>query len=224
MRDTPHSGGGNPPRFLSFEGVEGCGKSTQIKILAEKLSKHGIETISTREPGGTPFGESLRSLLLDRHASLAPKAELLLYLADRAHHLTHVVQPALEAGKWVLTDRFADATEAYQAGGRSLDMKFVRHLNTEICASTWPHRTFWLDLPLQEGLRRARRREGDSASDQDRFERESMEFHKRVRAGYGAIHKREPNRVFKVDARGSIEAVAQRIWALVVPWIPKSHG
>lgn len=200
--------------FVTFEGVEGVGKSTQIDLLAGALAVEGIQVVRTREPGGTPLGRSLRGLLLDPAApEPSPQAELLLYVADRAQHLIEVIEPALGANKVVLCDRYVDATIAYQGHARGLGADRVRELHLAAGIDRSPDRTLLLDLPVEEALARARGRDRATgrAADEGRFEAETLEFHGRVRDGYAALAKRDPDRIVVVDAAGPIRNVQERV-------------
>jgi dTMP kinase len=200
-----------PGIFLSFEGSEGSGKSTQAVLLADALRARGHEVVVTREPGGTQRGQVLRHLLLDpTEPLLAPSAELLLMLADRAQHVQELIAPALAANKVVITDRFMDSTTAYQGYGRGFEQALLEQLNTLACGSYMPAMTFLMDLPVTEGLQRARRRRGETAT-ADHFEAESVAFHERVREGFLAIARAEPHRVHVLDATRSKEQVHQDI-------------
>lgn len=200
-----------PGIFLSFEGIEGSGKSTQAVLLADALRAHSHEVVVTREPGGTSRGQVLRHLLLDpTEPGLAPGAELLLMLADRAQHVQELIAPALAANKVVITDRFVDSTTAYQGYGRGFDRVLLHQLNTLACGGYLPSLTFLMDLPVTEGLRRARHRRGDGAA-ADHFEAESTAFHERVRDGFLAIARAEPQRVHVLDATRPKEQVHQNI-------------
>jgi dTMP kinase len=204
--------------FITFEGIEGCGKTTQIKMLAEVLRGNGRDIVLTREPGGTTIGERIRSVLLDAaHRQMAPIAELLLYAAARNQHVGEVILPALEAGKTVLCDRYADATTAYQGAARNIDPAVLRSVHEVATEGLWPALTVLLDLPASEGLGRARERnlKDAEASREDRFEREALEFHESVRAGYLAIAKAEPKRFAVIDASGSTEEVHDRILSAI---------
>lgn len=199
--------------FLSFEGIEGSGKSTQAILLADALRAHGHAVVITREPGGTQRGQVLRGLLLDpTEPALAPGAELLLMLADRAQHVQEVIAPALAANKVVITDRFVDSTTAYQGYGRGFDRTLLRQLNTLACGGCLPAMTFLMDLPVSEGLQRARLRRGETET-ADHFEAESVAFHERVREGFLAIARAEPQRVHILDATRPKEQVHQDILA-----------
>ena len=202
-------------KFITIEGLDGCGKSTQLGKLAAVLRAQGIEVVLTREPGGTPAGESIRGLLLDsRTAGLAPMAELALMFASRAQHLHQVILPALAAGSFVLCDRFTDSTEAYQGGGRKVGIEPVRQLHQLLCDGLQPDLTLLMDSEVSASVARARRRNTAAASgphDENRFEQESRAFFERVRNGYLAIAKRELERVVLLDARQPIETVHHEI-------------
>ncbi len=199
--------------FLSFEGIEGSGKSTQATLLADALRAHGHDVVITREPGGTQRGQVLRRLLLDpTEPSLAPGAELLLMLADRAQHVQEVIAPALAANKVVITDRFVDSTTAYQGYGRGFDRALLHQLNTLACGGYLPAMTFLMDLPVSEGLQRACLRRGETET-ADHFEAESVAFHERVREGFLAIAHAERQRVHVLDATRPKEQVHQDILA-----------
>lgn len=203
--------------FLSFEGGEGSGKTTQIALLARRLEALGRAVIVTREPGGTPLGRTIRQLLV-RETEDPPTdlAELFLYAADRAHHVATVLRPTLEAGLVVLCDRYADATEAYQGHGRGLPLEVVRASNALATAGLWPDRTLVLDLDPTLGVGRALARGASGQGPrEERFEAQAQAFHEAVREGYRAIVKREPGRVRIVDAAGATEIVAARVWEAV---------
>jgi len=210
--------------LLSFEGGEGCGKTTQIELLADVLHERGREVVVTREPGGTPLGLALRQILLNLEleqqadAPLAAKAELLLMLADRAQHIQGVIAPSLQAGQIVLCDRFADSTTAYQGHGRGFDLTEIARLNAFVCGACMPQLTFVLDLPVAVGLRRARERRGTAAV--DHFEAESVAFHERVRSGFLQIARADPERVCILDANQSIDVVQRAIFEKVQKRLP----
>lgn len=213
--------------FITVEGIEGSGKTTQIRKAADWLRGRGGEVVLTREPGGCTIADSIRAILLDAsHQALSPKAELLLYLAARAQHVDEVIRPALAAGKTVLCDRFADATEAYQGYARGLGVMRVRQLGLEATGGLSPDLTIFLDLSVEAGLDRARSRADaieETAQKEDRFEREAMDFHRRVREGYLAIADREPDRVRVVDASGSEEEVFRRVLDALTEIIGETH-
>jgi len=196
------------PRFFTFEGIEGSGKSTHARLLAAQLRQTGCDVLETREPGGTPLGEPLRRLLLDvESGSVAPLAELLLYCADRAQHVAQVIRPALEAGRPVICDRFSDSTIAYQGYGRGLDLATVRAVDGYARAGLAPDLTFVFDCPVEEGLARARRRSGGA----DRIEAAPLAFHRRVREGFRALAAASPERYALLDSRGSLEEVQRAV-------------
>ncbi|HKF03039.1 MAG TPA: dTMP kinase [Candidatus Sulfotelmatobacter sp.] len=197
-------------KFITFEGLDGTGKSTQMRKLAVALRAAGHKVIETREPGGTPTGEKIRKVLLDSGtAGLNPLAEMALMFASRAQHIAEVIEPGLAAGSIVLCDRFTDSTEAYQGSGRKLGSAAVLELHRVLCGALQPELTILLDSNPHASVNRARRRnERDSKSstrghDENRFERETRAFFGRVREGFAAIAKREPVRVVVVDARGT---------------------
>ena len=197
-------------RFITFEGVEGCGKSTQMARLKEWMEEGGLPVRATREPGGTKVGEGIRELLLTpRDEGLDAATELLLYEAARAQHVSEVIRPALEAGVHVLCDRFFDSTTAYQAFGRGLDEEMVRELNRMASGGIVPDLTLLFSVAIEEGLDRAR---GESAG--DRLEGESLAFHRKVQAGFEALAKREPGR-FRTLSEGAIEQVHEEVVRIV---------
>ncbi len=205
-------------RFITLEGVEGAGKTTQIRLAAEFLQGLGHAVVVTQEPGGTPLGERIREILLNRGGfDISGEAEMFLFAAARAQHTDTVIRPALEAGKIVLCDRFSDATIAYQAYGRGLPLETVREICRLASRGLSPHLTLLFDLPVEEGLGRALRRiagrEGNRR--EDRFERETLDFHRRIREGYLAIARQEPGRVRVLDASKGIEPTRQEVRAIL---------
>jgi dTMP kinase len=193
-------------RFISFEGTEGTGKSTQVSMLTEYLKDKGLDVVTTAEPGGTVTGQKIRKLLLEPDSDIDPLAELLLYYADRAQHIREVIDPALDKGSIVITDRFTDSTVAYQGYARGLDLNIIKTLNNLVVGTTNPSLTLILDIDIEEGLRRNR-----EAQKEDRFELETIEFHNRVRNGYIQIAEDDPGRVKVIDASGSPEDVSKKI-------------
>jgi len=209
-------------RFITFEGLDGCGKSTQMEKLAEALRKRGLAVVTTREPGGTPTAEKIRGLLLNSSTDgLAPRAELSLMFAARAQHIEEVIQPALAEGRIVLCDRFTDSTEAYQGGGRKLGSEPVLELHRILCGNLQPDLTILMDSDVAASVERARRRNKRRGtghgrqSHENRFEQENRAFFGRVHNAYLAIAGREPQRVALVDARGTPEETHQQIVEIV---------
>ncbi len=203
--------------FITFEGIEGSGKSTQIVLLANYLKSHGKRVTLTREPGGTPIGDQIRKILLDpENKALDPMAELLLYAAGRAQHLSEVILPALADGSIVLCDRFSDATLAYQGYGRGVDRKMIQDLGRIVTAGMRPDLTLLLDIDAAEGLARARGRNNSRGLDAEaRFENEEIAFHKRVRQGYLALAEQEPERIRMVDASPAPDRVKMEIRKII---------
>jgi dTMP kinase len=218
---TPRSGGGG--RFITFEGIEGTGKTTQIDRLARTLRGGGTEVVVTREPGGTALGRELRTLLLQPSPEpMSPLAELLLYVADRAQHLTELVEPALARGAIVLCDRYKEATLAYQGYGRALGVERVHDLHRHAPLDRVPDRTIVLELDPVESVARAARRneEHNLTAIEGRFEQERLEFHRRVLEGYRALAAAEPDRIRIVDARGDVDRVERRVLDAVRDLLP----
>jgi dTMP kinase len=200
--------------WITFEGIEGTGKSTQLERLRQRLEQRGKSVVTTREPGGTAIGEGLRALLLaPAEPPMHPTTELLLYAADRAQHLVEVIFPALEDGRIVLCDRYLDATLAYQGFARGLGFERVLELHRDSPLDQRPDRTLLLDLDPLAALSRAqqRNRELGTEETEGRFEREQLDFHQRVRQGYLELARREPQRIRVVDATGTADAVARRV-------------
>ena len=198
-------------RLVTFEGGEGTGKSTQIALLAERLRESGHVVVTLREPGGTSVGEAVRAVVLDtEHVTMNPRAELLLYEAARAQLVDEVIRPALDRGEIVLCDRYRDSSTAYQGHARGLALEMVRELNHAATGGLVPDLTILLDIDPREGLRRATR-----SAVADRLESEDLAFHERVREGFLAIARSEPERVKVVDATLAPQAIADRVGALV---------
>ena len=204
--------------FITFEGTDGAGKTRQIQRLSADLRQVGYDVCLTREPGGTPISEQIRSVLLDPdHSEMAVTTELLLYAASRAQHVSEVIKPALEAGKVVISSRFADAMVVYQGYGRGVDLERIHHLNRIATDGVAPEVTFVLDLPVEVGLQRVRKSRGGF----DRLEREEIEFHRRLREGYRALAKAEPQRLKVIDAEVSPERVYAQIEAIMQSLLQK---
>jgi dTMP kinase len=199
--------------FITFEGVEGSGKSTQLSLTAARVRETGRSVLETREPGGTGIGEQIRRILLDpAHTDLEPLAEWLLYEADRGQHVREVLRPALERGAIVLCDRYSDTTEAYQQVGRGIDPESVRRVDALARDGLLPDLTLLYDLEPEEGLSRARERDGGRLG---RFEATEIAFHRRVRAAYLEIARREPERVALISARGGAVEVFGETWRIL---------
>lgn len=197
--------------FITFEGPEGSGKSTQIRRLATTLRKNGLQSLITREPGGTLLGEKIRKILLQKtREGIDPRSELFLYLASRSQHIRQLILPALKKGTIVLCDRFSDSTRVYQGKGRGLDRGFVDAAVKFSSHPLNPHLTFLLDLDVKEGLSRVKKR-GRS----NRFDKESLLFHNRVRKGFLELARKEPRRIFRIDAGGDRDRVQEEIWKRV---------
>lgn len=211
--------------FITFEGVEGCGKSTQARALEERLADMGVSVVRTREPGGTPLGERLRDILLDRaEAGMSAETELFLYLASRAEHVRNVIVPAIARGAVVIADRFGDASVAYQGGGRELGAGLVRDLNQVATLGVKPDVTFLLDLDPAAGLERLTSAGDERPADPDRIESEEIEFHRRVREAYLAAAELEPERFLVLDAGGDRSAIADAIWERVARLLGNASG
>jgi len=204
----------NSTRFVTVEGIEGVGKSTQIARISQALSKRGIEHVVTREPGGTPLAERIRALVLNLSEEVpTATTELLLMFAARSQHLERLIEPNLKAGRWVLCDRFTDASYAYQGGGRGLSVEPIARLESLVQGSRRPDMTVLLDAPVALSLARAGKRNESAGS--DRFEGERAEFFERVRQAYLARASADPNRIKVVDAAGTAEQVSARILELL---------
>jgi dTMP kinase len=193
------------PRFITLEGGEGVGKSTNLAFIEQYLISRGVDLVRTREPGGTPLGERIRGLLLES-ADMSSHAELLLVFAARAQHVAEVIRPALAAGQWVLSDRFTDASYAYQGGGRELEVSIIGFLEQWVQQEIKPDLTLLLDAPVEIGMARARNRGAA-----DRFEAENLRFFEKVRAAYLARAAEFPERIKRVDASGTLESVQAAI-------------
>ena len=211
--------------FITFEGIEGCGKSTQAKRLSKRLRQFNIPLILTLEPGGTRIGKDIRKILLDsRNQDLVALAELFLYAADRAQHVKKVIKPALELEKWVICDRFFDATTVYQGYARGQDKELIKILNDKASFGIKPDITFLVDCPARIGIERALKRNKESLKEsEDRFEREKMEFHEAVRNGYLFMAKEEPERFVVVDGMLSTDEIEEFIFKYLRSFLPENH-
>lgn len=214
---TKPPGTERPGRFITFEGTDGSGKTTQMRLLAERLAALGITAVCTQEPGGTELGQRIRTIVLDAaSARLCPIAEMLLYFAARAQNFDEIILPAWEAGATVLSDRFTDSTLAYQGEGRNLGPDVVLKLHEIACHGVQPDLTIYIDIDVETSLERARAR---SQSAGDRIESQTEEFHTRVRNAYLRMAAAEPQRIHVVDGRGGVAEISQRIWDVVKPLI-----
>jgi dTMP kinase len=206
--------------FISFEGIEGCGKSTQARLLAEHLRAQGYMTVETREPGGTPLAEKVRTVLLDRWGErIAPETEAFLIFAARRQHVAQVIQPALAKRAIVLCDRFSDSTLAYQGYARGLGISTLRSLNRLATDGVTPDVTFVFDLPVAKGL--ARRR---SSTEQNRLDRETLQFHEKVRAGFLDLAQQDPRRIKVIPAEEAQEKVARIVALTLTPILDDYHS
>lgn len=209
--------------FISFEGVEGCGKSTQIALLEQKLRTTNHDVLLTREPGGTPIADQIRRILLDsQNKDILPLTELLLYASSRAEHLGQVIRKNLKDGKIVLCDRFLDSTTAYQGYARGFDLHLIEQIHHITCQGLKPNLTLLLDCDPKQGLKRAMTRMQDKIIKEDRFEQESLDFHQKVRQGFLAIAKQESDRVKIINAERTIDEIAENIWSIVNEYLDRS--
>lgn len=201
-------------RFITFEGGEGSGKSTQAKLLGDRLKRLGLDVVLTREPGGSPGAEVIRHVLLSGAAKpFGTHAEAILFAAARDDHVRQLIQPAIRKGRWVICDRFADSTRIYQGTLGNVDPRLIRSLERISVGDTRPDITFVLDVPAEEGLARSARRRGRKAV--DRFEEESIEFHSKLREAYRELAEREPQRCILIDGTQMSKAISDAIWAIV---------
>ena len=213
--------------FITFEGIEGCGKTTQIKLLIPVLQAKGYECIATREPGATEIGRRIRAILLDAaHTNMLPLTELLLYEADRAQHVHEVIKPALAANKVVVSDRFSDATTVYQGYARGFDLELIQQIHQIVLGGLRPDLTLILDLPVDVGLKRAWQRINNQSGGlpEDRFEKEAFAFHEKVRQGYLTLAGIEPERFRVVDASRDQETVHKEIAEIVFSFQGRRGG
>jgi len=206
-----------PGTFITLEGPEGAGKTTQVKLLSKALTNLDVPHVVTRDPGGTPLGKQVRRILLTPGMEVAPMAELLLYQADRAQHVAEVIRPALEAGKLVLCDRFVDSSIAYQGYGRNIDIKLIKDLNELSTGGLRPLMTILFDIQSEDGLSRLH------PGAEDRIEREAIDFHKRVRSGYLALAEAEPERWRILDAAKPLTTVQEQFMKILTTKLGSKH-
>jgi dTMP kinase len=205
--------------FITFEGIDGCGKSTQISRFEATLRENGIPSVVTREPGGTKIGQAIRDILLSLdNTCMVPLAELFLYAADRAQHVSEVIKPALEAGKWVICDRYFDATTVYQGVVLGRHEKLIEQLNRETTLGCKPDVTLLLDCPAEVGLERRTKRD----KRRDRFERKTLDFHIKIRYGYLALANKYKDRFRIIDSTLPEDQVARKIREVISPYLPES--
>jgi len=210
--------------FITFEGIDGSGKSTQLRLLSSFLRMNGCDVLSTREPGGTQLGLRLRAALLDAQEEVDPLTELLVFAADRAQHVRRVLRPSLESGRVVLSDRYADATVAYQGGGRGFPPELIAEIVQLATDGLMPDLTLLFDVSINESTNRMTRRSSSEKTSRDRLDTEDSDFHSRVREAYLAIAEEDPERVRLVDTSGAIEKTHERVKAIVVPFLAsKGH-
>jgi dTMP kinase len=201
-------------KFISFEGIDGSGKSTQLRMLAGHLRQKGVDIVATHEPGGTPLGRRLRAAFLETEEVVAPISELLLFAADRAQHVELLIKPSLEQGRVVISDRYADATFAYQGAGRGFDEVVVNEVIQLATSGLKPHLTLFFDITVDTAIRRMNEHKGEERI-QNRMDRETTEFYDRVRKAYFGIAEREPERFKVLDANGSIDELQKKVLDIV---------
>jgi len=211
-----------PGTFITFEGIDGSGKSTQLRLLANLLQQEGCEVLLTREPGGTPVGNRLRAALLDAHEEVDPLTELLVFAADRAQHVRRVLRPALQSGRIVFSDRYADATRAYQGAGRGFSPELIEEIIQLATEGLKPDLTVLFDLPIEDSTARTRRR-GNGTQQGDRLDAEDDDFHTRVRKAYLQLAKSEPDRIKIVNTNQPLELTHQSVKEIIIPFL-RSRG
>lgn len=208
-------------KFITFEGIDGSGKTTQLRMIANDLRVEGFDVLATCEPGGTPLGRRLRATLLETEENVSPMAELLLFAADRAQHVNFLVKPALAEGKIVISDRFADATAAYQGAGRGFDQTTIKQIINLATDGLKPDLTLFFDLPIEKSLMRTNSRD-DAGDQKNRMDFETADFYARVRAHYLEIAEKEKKRFHVIDATGTIAEVHQKALEVVLKFLAKS--
>ena len=205
-------------KFITFEGIDGSGKSTQLRMMASELRYRGFDVLTTLEPGGTPLGRRLREAFLETEENVAPLAELLLFAADRAQHVNFLVKPAIEEGKIVISDRYADATFAYQGAGRGFDEKTVNQVIQLATEGLKPDLTLFFDISVENAILRTKSRDKDEAI-KNRMDKETADFYERVRDAYLKIAAREPKRFRVIEANGSIEDIKKKVLEIVTEFL-----
>ncbi|MDQ3798815.1 MAG: dTMP kinase [Acidobacteriota bacterium] len=207
-------------KFISFEGIDGSGKSTQLRLLTGELRLKGYNVLASMEPGGTPLGRRLREAFLETEETVAPLAELLLFAADRAQHVEFLIKPALAEGKIVVSDRFADATVAYQGAGRGFSEKTIKQIVALATGGLKPDLTLFFDLPIEKAILRAKSRRDDETI-RNRMDSETTDFYRRVREAYLKIAEKEPKRFRVVEASGSVDEIRPRVMEIVTGFLKK---
>jgi len=206
--------------FITFEGMDGSGKTTQMRRLAERLRARGRTVLETAEPGGTAIGRKIRQILLDAvNQELSPSAELLLYFASRAQNVDELILPALGRGEVVIADRFTDSTLVYQGCGRGLGAESVLALDRIACRGLKPHLTLLIDIDVETSLTRAHSRNAAETSGETRMDEQSLDFHRKVYEAYQALAAREPDRIQRVDGRAPIDEIERAVWTIVEPYV-----
>lgn len=205
-------------KFITFEGIDGSGKSTQLKILADKLQSDGFDVLATQEPGGTPLGRQLRKVFLETEEKVAPLAELLLFAADRAQHVNFLIKPSLSAGKIIISDRYADATVAYQGAGRGFDTATINQIIQLATGGLKPDLTLFFDVSVEAAIARTHSRHVEGEQ-KNRMDSETVEFYERVRRSYLQIANEEPARFRVIEASGAIDEIKEKVFALVAEFL-----
>lgn len=209
-------------KFITLEGIDGSGKSTQLRLLAGDLRIKGFDVLTTFQPGGTPLGRRLREAFLETEEQVHPMAELLLFAADRAQHVHFLIKPALKEGKIVISDRYADATAAYQGAGRGLDEKIIKQIIKLATEGLKPDLTLFFDIPVEKAILRAHMR-AENETKKNRMDMETADFYERVRNAYLKIAQKEPRRFRVIDGRGSIDEVHQQSLEIVTEFLQKNY-